>query len=142
MHSEVSYTETGSTIWACTRHTRTTALCLAVAWIVPSMAGCTPNNPAAADNANSTAQRSNEPVMLSITGYNYTNRHIESFSVNGQGGGNIYVSLCTKRAPWGRSGSRLRRWPPILGRRAGHRPWGRGSAAFRRSTRDSELVPG
>jgi hypothetical protein len=29
---------------------------------------------------------------LSIVGYNYTSRYIDSFSVNGQGGGNLYVS--------------------------------------------------
>jgi hypothetical protein len=29
---------------------------------------------------------------LSLVGYNYTSRYIDSFSVNGQGGGNLYVS--------------------------------------------------
>jgi len=95
MQSDVSYPKTGSENWAFTRHRRTATLFLAVALIVPDMAGCTPNNPDAADNATSTAQSSNEPVMLSITAYNYTNRHIESFSVNGQGGGNVYVSSPT-----------------------------------------------
>ena len=33
-----------------------------------------------------------EAVPLAIVGYNYTNRYIDSFSVNGQGGGNLYVS--------------------------------------------------
>lgn len=33
--------------------------------------------------------------MLSLAGYNYTNRYIASFSVNGQGGGNIFVSTPT-----------------------------------------------
>jgi len=33
--------------------------------------------------------------MLAITGYNYTNRHIASFSVDGTGGGNLYVSTPT-----------------------------------------------
>lgn len=31
-------------------------------------------------------------VMLGITGYNYTNRYIDRFSVNGQGGGNVLLS--------------------------------------------------
>jgi hypothetical protein len=29
---------------------------------------------------------------LSLVGYNYTSRYIDTFSVNGQGGGNLYVS--------------------------------------------------
>lgn len=33
-----------------------------------------------------------EPKMLSITGYNYTNRYIDGFSVDGQGGGNVLIS--------------------------------------------------
>lgn len=32
----------------------------------------------------------NEPVLLGIMGYNHTERYIDSFSVNGQGGGNAY----------------------------------------------------
>jgi hypothetical protein len=31
-------------------------------------------------------------MMLGITGYNYTNRYIDRFSVNGQGGGNVLLS--------------------------------------------------
>ena len=34
-------------------------------------------------------------ASLALTGYNYTNRYIDSFSVNGQGGGNISVSTPT-----------------------------------------------
>ena len=30
-----------------------------------------------------------EPKMLGITGYNYTDRYIDGFSVNGQGGTNM-----------------------------------------------------
>jgi hypothetical protein len=36
-----------------------------------------------------------EPVSLAIEGYNYTNRHIDTFTVDGQGGGNLYVSSPT-----------------------------------------------
>lgn len=32
------------------------------------------------------------PVSLTLTGYNYTNRYIDQFSVNGNGGGNLFVS--------------------------------------------------
>ena len=33
-----------------------------------------------------------EPKMLGITGYNYTGRYIDRFSLNGQGGGNVLIS--------------------------------------------------
>ncbi len=33
-----------------------------------------------------------EQKMLSITGYNYTNRYIDGFSVDGQGGSNVLLS--------------------------------------------------
>ena len=36
-----------------------------------------------------------ESVSLALVGYNYTNRHIDSFTVDGQGGGNLYVSSPT-----------------------------------------------
>lgn len=42
-------------------------------------------------------QTINEPpppraVSLALVGYNYTNRYIDSFSVDGRGGGNLYIS--------------------------------------------------
>ena len=36
--------------------------------------------------------RPGEPVALLIQGYNYTDDYIESFTVNGQGGGNVFES--------------------------------------------------
>jgi len=36
-----------------------------------------------------------EPEDLLIQGYNYTDRYIDSFTVNGQGGGNVFVSSPT-----------------------------------------------
>lgn len=33
-----------------------------------------------------------KPKMLGITGYNYTNRYIDTFSVDGQGGSNVLLS--------------------------------------------------
>lgn len=36
-----------------------------------------------------------EPVSLEINGFNYTDLYIDSFEVNGQGGGNLYVSSPT-----------------------------------------------
>ncbi|MDB5935227.1 MAG: hypothetical protein JWQ01_2571 [Massilia sp.] len=34
-------------------------------------------------------------LNLALVGYNYTSRYIDTFSVNGQGGGNVYVSSPT-----------------------------------------------
>jgi hypothetical protein len=42
-----------------------------------------------------TARESSGRNSLAIIGYNYTNRGIDSFSINGQGGGNIRVSSPT-----------------------------------------------
>jgi hypothetical protein len=52
---------------------------LAVALVTLTLAGC---------------QKSpeQEPKMLGITGYNYTDRYIDGFSVNGQGGSNVLLS--------------------------------------------------
>ena len=36
-----------------------------------------------------------EPASLAIEGYNYTNRYIDSFTVDGTGGGNIHLSSAT-----------------------------------------------
>lgn len=41
------------------------------------------------------APRLDKSVSLTITGFNYTDLYIDSFSVNGQGGGNIFVSSPT-----------------------------------------------
>jgi hypothetical protein len=40
----------------------------------------------------SSCQQAQQKTMLGITGYNYTNRYIDGFSVNGQGGGNVLLS--------------------------------------------------
>ena len=39
-----------------------------------------------------TGCQAEQKKMLGITGYNYTNRSIDGFSVNGQGGGNVLIS--------------------------------------------------
>jgi len=36
-----------------------------------------------------------QPVSLTINGFNYTDLYIDSFEVNGQGGGNLFVSSPT-----------------------------------------------
>lgn len=40
-------------------------------------------------------ERSSGPVSLTLIGFNYTDLSIDNFSVNGQGGGNIFVSTPT-----------------------------------------------
>jgi len=95
MHSIVGFIETGSAKRAFAQHARTAMLFLVAALIAPSLAGCTPQDRAGTGNASRIAPGDNEPVMLAITGYNYTNRHIASFSVDGSGGGNIFVSTPT-----------------------------------------------
>jgi hypothetical protein len=42
-----------------------------------------------------TARDHSDSISLSLEGYNYTDRYIDSFSVDGHGGGNIYVSSPT-----------------------------------------------
>jgi Protein of unknown function (DUF3304) len=39
--------------------------------------------------------KDNNAIAIGIVGYNYTDRPIYSFSVNGNGGGNIYLSSLT-----------------------------------------------
>jgi hypothetical protein len=49
----------------------------------------TPQKPASVEPA------LEEPTSLALEGYNYTNRYIDSFTVDGQGGGNIHLSSPT-----------------------------------------------
>lgn len=67
-------------------------LALACVLALPGVARCMAKDGAGAGNASHSAPGSNEPVMLAITGFNYTDRPIDSFSVDGQGGGNVFVS--------------------------------------------------
>jgi hypothetical protein len=69
---------------------------LAALLIVPALGACSEK----ADVGNNGQQRKSIPaegalVSLTLTGYNYTNRHIDHFSVNSNGGGNLYVSSPT-----------------------------------------------
>jgi hypothetical protein len=41
------------------------------------------------------AAKIDEPASLALEGYNYTNRYIDSFTVDGHGGGNVYLSSST-----------------------------------------------
>jgi len=45
-----------------------------------------------AGSAPGAADKASEPHALGIVGYNYTDRYIDQFYVNGQGGGNLDVS--------------------------------------------------
>ena len=60
--------------------------------------GCGPSSSASAAPASAVVSVDDEPVKahnLTIYGYNYTDTEIGSFEVNGQGGGNIEVSIPT-----------------------------------------------
>jgi Protein of unknown function (DUF3304) len=63
-------------------------------WLIP-LAGlaslaCMGCDAAKADADN--GKRDNNHHALTIYGYNYTNQYIDQYSVNGQGGGNLFVS--------------------------------------------------
>lgn len=61
------------------------------AWMLVGLQAC-----AQVPGLNARSERSSgESVALLIQGYNYTDDYIDSFTVNGQGGGNLYVSSPT-----------------------------------------------
>lgn len=60
---------------------------------LPTLAACKEQSPmaAATDEVEKILPTGTE-VSLTLTGYNYTNRYIDQFSADGQGGGNLHVS--------------------------------------------------
>ncbi|AKI99144.1 Hypothetical protein AA314_00771 [Archangium gephyra] len=74
------------------------------------LAGCkkpkTGENPGGqTGQAAETTPPSLEPISLEINGFNYTDLYIDNFSVNGNSGGNLYVSSPTS----GGGGARVAR---------------------------------
>jgi len=65
---------------------------LLLAWLATAAAGCDAGAPSEASQRTAPPAK---PVGLTIAGYNYTNRYIDQFFVNGQGGGNLFVSTET-----------------------------------------------
>lgn len=59
------------------------------------LGACSKNVSAISGAANEPIPAEGTKVQLSITGYNYTNRPIDQFSVNSNGGGNLHVSSLT-----------------------------------------------
>jgi len=60
--------------------------------------GCGPRSVVAAPSSEPRSVAGNEPARsykLTLSGYNYTDTEIGSFEVNGQGGGNLEVSIPT-----------------------------------------------
>lgn len=57
-------------------HIRHSICWLALLLLTPMLGGC----------------QNNDPVMLGILGYNYTDRYIHTFSVGAAGGSNVYLS--------------------------------------------------
>lgn len=58
--------------------------------IFQSLSAC--NAREGSSNGGEVVKPSGTWVSLTLTGYNYTNRYINQFSVNGSGGGNLFVS--------------------------------------------------
>ena len=81
-------------------------LILAFALLAVSLTACgrEPTPPARAEVPVATTA-----VSLTLHGYNYTDYYIDSFEVNGQGGGNLYVS--TPDAGGGKSVCCVSWWP-------------------------------
>lgn len=50
---------------------------------------------ACSEGSGQTQKKRKSKYSLALNGYNYTNQYIDSYSVNGTGGGNIYVSSPT-----------------------------------------------
>jgi hypothetical protein len=61
----------------------------------PVLHGCASPSNAPTLAAGAAPAQSSEPLGLLIQGYNYTDQYINSFTVNGQGGGNVFVSTPT-----------------------------------------------
>ena len=62
-----------------------------LALITATLSSCNASS-TRSEHASQVEIRSSEPVSLTLTGYNYTNRYIDNFSVDGVGGGNLFVS--------------------------------------------------
>jgi len=60
--------------------------------MMPTLAACKNSRIETNAGATKVIPEKIEAINLAITGYNYTDRYINDFSVNGNGGGNIYVS--------------------------------------------------
>lgn len=75
------------------RHRRGShVLKLLLAWMATAAVGCDAGAPGGASPGTAPPAK---PVGLTIAGYNYTNRYIDQFFVNGHGGGNLFVSTET-----------------------------------------------
>ena len=68
--------------------------------MLPTLAACRDNSKVSNSLKNSPTSKAvtapipplGTDVSLTITGYNYTDRYIDQFTVNGNGGGNLFVS--------------------------------------------------
>lgn len=59
---------------------------------LPLLAGCPGKPKPEAPPAQPPAPALSKPAMLEINAFNYTDLYIHTFTVNGQGGGNVFVS--------------------------------------------------
>jgi len=76
-----------------------TARCCLVLGLIAALVSCRESGTEAKQGGRSAQADESpaitEPVSLTINGFNYTDLYIDSFEVNGQGGGNLFVSSPT-----------------------------------------------
>jgi hypothetical protein len=63
--------------------------------ILLSLGACSENGATIGKSKRARVPTNGAKVELTLTGYNYTTRYIDHFSVNSNGGGNLYVSSPT-----------------------------------------------
>jgi hypothetical protein len=78
--------------------------------LVGALSACSRQPEASAPRAAPKGEaEANANLALAIMGYNYTDRYIDSFTVNGQGGGNLFLSTPTEAG--GKSTCCVNWWP-------------------------------
>lgn len=113
------------------------ARCIAITLLI-TLCGCGK----AVSSTNSGIHTIDEPpppraVSLSIVGYNYTNRYIDSFSIDDQGGGNLYIS--SEQSGGGGTVCCVKYWPGEKIYKVKVR-WQSGACYYRTHASDSDEV--
>lgn len=90
--NKVIRTEQGQGLRGIVAGCRAIAFTLLSVMMATAVTGCDAREASSGKPTASEFAASREPVGLTIYGYNYTNRYIDQFYVNGNGGGNLFVS--------------------------------------------------
>lgn len=109
---------------------------LAVAMLL-ALCACGKAASSQAGSGQSSAYEESRPISLALVGYNYTNRYIDTFSVNSQGGGNLYISSPTSGG--GGTVCCVRYWPGAGEYKVKVR-WQSGACYYRVRASDSDEV--